>query len=45
LIFILWMIFLIVIAVAAWHWWGKGIFREGRTFLLYRRLCNELLPS
>jgi pheromone shutdown protein TraB len=27
LIFILWMIFLIAMALAAWHWWGRGIFK------------------
>jgi len=27
LIFILWMIFLIVMALAAWRWWGRGMFK------------------
>jgi hypothetical protein len=27
LVFILWMVFLIVMALAAWHWWGRGIFK------------------
>jgi hypothetical protein len=28
LVFILWGAFLIVMAIAAMHWWGRGIFRE-----------------
>jgi hypothetical protein len=28
LIFIAWMLFLVLMAIASWYWWGRGIFKQ-----------------